>query len=142
MAFTGNFFCTSAKQGFLTGSYAPTAVGAVKIALYTDAASLTAATTAYNTTGEVSSTGTNYVTGGNTLTGAVINSSGTTAYLDFTDTSWANATFTARGALIYMSATNAAIAVLDFGSDKTASAGTFTVVFPNANATEALIRIA
>jgi hypothetical protein len=118
----------------------------MKIALYTSGATLNASTTTYvPTTGEgaYEVVGTGYTIGGNTLTGAAITLDGTTACLDFADTSWTTATFTARGALIYdFTRSNAAIAVLDFGSDKTASAGTFTVTFPAPNASTALIRIA
>ena len=115
---------------------------AFKIALYTNAATLGATTTAYATTNEV--TGTNYVAGGNTLTiSANPASTGTTAFLDFADTTWSAATITARGALIYQSGgTNPAVAVLDFGSDKTSTAGDFTIVFPAADASNAIIRIA
>tara|TARA_R100000951_G_scaffold72638_1_gene61222 strand:- start:635 stop:1066 length:432 start_codon:yes stop_codon:yes gene_type:complete len=113
-----------------------------KIALYTSSATLGATTTAYATTNEV--TGTGYVAGGNTLTiSANPASTGTTAFLDFADTTWSTATITARGALIYKSGgTNPAIAVLDFGSDKTSTAGDFTIVFPAADASNAIIRIA
>lgn len=113
-----------------------------KIALFTSSASLDATTTAYATTNEV--TGTGYVAGGNTLTiSQVATSTGTTAFLDFADTTWASATITARGALIYKSGgTNPAIAVLDFGSDKASTAGDFTIVFPAADASNAIIRIA
>ena len=113
-----------------------------KIALFTSAATLGAATTAYATTNEV--TGTGYTAGGNTLTiSANPASSGTTAFLDFADTTWSSATITARGALIYKSGgTNPAIAVLDFGADKTSTAGDFTIVFPAADASNAIIRIA
>ena len=114
-----------------------------KIALYTNSATLGATTTAYATTNEV--TGTNYVAGGNTLTiSQVPTSTGTTAFLDFADTTWSTATITARGALIYLSngGTNPAIAVLDFGSDKTSTAGDFTIVFPAADSSNAIIRIA
>ena len=113
-----------------------------KIALFTSSATLGAATTAYATTNEVSGTG--YTAGGNTLTiSANPASSGTTAFLDFADTTWSSATITARGALIYQSGgTNPAIAVLDFGSDKTSTAGDFTIVFPAADASNAIIRIA
>ena len=113
-----------------------------KIALFTSAATLGAATTAYATTNEVSGTG--YTAGGNTLTiSANPASTGTTAFLDFADTTWSSATITARGALIYQSGgTNPAIAVLDFGSDKTSTAGDFTIVFPAADASNAIIRIA
>ena len=113
-----------------------------KIALFTSAATLGAATTAYATTNEVSGTG--YTAGGNTLTiSANPASSGTTAFLDFADTTWSSATITARGALIYQSGgTNPAIAVLDFGSDKTSTAGDFTIVFPAADSSNAIVRIA
>ena len=114
-----------------------------KIALYTNAATLGATTTAYSGTNEV--TGTGYVATGNTLTiSQVPTSSGTTAFLDFADTTWSTATITARGALIYLSngGTNPAVAVLDFGSDKTSTAGDFTIVFPTADASNAIIRIA
>ena len=113
-----------------------------KIALFTSAATLGAATTAYATTNEVSGAG--YTAGGNTLTiSANPASSGTTAFLDFADTTWSSATITARGALIYQSGgTNPAIAVLDFGSDKTSTAGDFTIVFPAADSSNAILRIA
>jgi len=121
---------------------ASTAADTFKIALYTSAATLDATTTAYTTSGEV--VGTGYTAGGNTLTISVVpTSSGTTAYLSFSNTSWTTATITARGALIYNSTqSNAAVAILDFGSDKTSTAGTFTIVFPTADATDAIIRIA
>ena len=113
-----------------------------KIALFTSSATLGATTTAYATTNEV--VGTNYVAGGNTLTiSANPASTGTTAFLDFADTTWSAATITARGALIYQSGgTNPAVAVLDFGSDKTSTAGDFTIVFPAADSSNAIIRIA
>lgn len=140
MAFTGNAFCTSAKVGFLTGTYAPT-TDTMKIALYTNSATLDATTTVYTTSGEV--VGTGYTAGGNTLTGNAISYSGTTAWITFSDSAWTTATITARGALIYDSSkSNAAIAVLDFGADKTSTAGTFTVQMPTAAASTALIRIA
>lgn len=140
MAFTGNAFCTSAKTGFLTGTYAPL-TDTMKIALYTNSATLDATTTAYTTSGEV--VGTGYTAGGNTLAGNAVSSSGTTAWITFSDSAWTVATITARGALIYDSSkSNAAIAVLDFGADKTSTAGTFTVQMPVAAASTALIRIA
>jgi len=140
MAFTGNAFCTSAKVGFLTGTYTPL-TDTMKIALYTNLATLDSTTTAYTSSGEV--VGTGYTAGGNTLVGNAISYSGTTAWITFNNSSWTVATFTARGALIYDSTrANAAIAVLDFGSDKTSTASTFTVQMPAAGATTALIRIA
>ena len=134
--------CTSFKVD-LFGGVQDLDTDTIKMALYTSAATLDASTTAYTTSNEVSSSGTNYTAGGNTLTSPVITSSGTTAYVDFADTTWSNATFTARGALIYnASKSNKAIAVLDFGADKTATAGDFVVQMPTADASNALIRIA
>jgi len=102
---------------------------------------LSAATTVYSTSDEV--VGAGYTAGGNTLAGATVSLSGTTAFVDFSDTSWATATITARGALIYNSSkSNKAVAVLDFGSDKTSTAGTFTVQFPANTASDAVVRIA
>ena len=116
-----------------------------KIALYTSSATLAASTTAYATTNEVS--GTNYTAGGNTLTNVDPSASGTTALTDFADTTWSTATITANGALIYNSSTtagsaNRAVVVLAFGGDKTSTAGDFTVSFPAADASNAIIRIA
>lgn len=113
----------------------------LKIALYTSSATLDATTTAYSATNEV--TGTGYSAGGNTLAGAVIATSGTTAYVDFNDSTWVSSTITARGALIYNSSkSNKAIAVLDFGSDKISTAGDFTVIFPAPAASTAIVRVA
>lgn len=112
-----------------------------KIALYTSSASLDATTTAYSATNEVSGTG--YTAGGNTLTTVAPTSSGTTAFLDFNDTTWSTATITANGALIYNSTqSNKAVAVLAFGGDKTSTAGDFTIIFPTADASNAILRIA
>lgn len=111
-----------------------------KIALYTALANLGYATTAYTTQNEI--TGTGYTAGGKTLVNPVLASSGQTAYLSFDNVVWTSASFTARGALIYNSNTGAAVAVLDFGADKTTTpAGTFTVTFPTANASNAIIRL-
>lgn len=113
----------------------------IKIALYTSSATLDATTTAYSATNEVSGTG--YVAGGNTLSGAAITSTGTTAFVDFSDSTWASSTITARGALIYNSSkSNRAIAVLDFGTDKSSSASNFTIQFPTADAANAILRLA
>jgi hypothetical protein len=114
-----------------------------KIALFTSSATLDASTTAYSSTNEVPN-GSGYTTGGNTLTiSQVPTSTSTTAWLDFADTSWTTATITANGALIYNSSqSNRAVAVLAFGGDKTSTAGTFTIVFPTADSTNAIIRIA
>jgi len=112
-----------------------------KIALYTSSATLGASTTAYSATNEV--TGTGYTAGGNTLTTVAPTSSGTTAFLDFNDTTWSTATITANGALIYNDTQgDKAVAVLAFGGDKTSTAGDFTIVFPAADASNAIIRIA
>jgi len=136
--------CTSFKVGILGGDFdfSSGTAQTFKIALYTSSASLDAATTAYSATNEV--VGTGYTAGGNTLTISTNpTSSGTTAYLDFADTTWSAATITARGALIYLSGgSNPAVAVLDFGSDKTSTAGDFTIQFPTADASNAIIRIA
>jgi hypothetical protein len=111
-----------------------------KIALYTSAATLGASTTAYSATNEV--TGTNYVAGGNTLTAVSPTTSGTTAFVDFADTTWSSSTITANGCLIYNNTNaNRAVVSLAFGSDKSSSNGDFQIVFPTANATDAIIRI-
>ena len=116
-----------------------------KIALYTSSSTMSASTTAYTTTNEVS--GTNYSAGGNTLTNVDPSTSGTTALTDFADSTWSSATITANGALIYNSSTtagsaNRAVVVLAFGGDKTSTAGDFTIAFPAADASNAIIRIA
>ena len=134
---------TSFKQELLTATHNFTlSTGDVfKIALYTSTATLGASTTLYSTTNEI--TGTGYTAGGNTLTNVTPTTSGTTAFTDFADTTWTTATITANGALIYNSSkSNKAVAVLAFGSDKTSTAGDFTIVFPTADATNAIIRIA
>ena len=144
MAFTGNFMCTSFKKELLEGvhNFLNSGGDTFKIALYTNSASFTAATTAYTTSNEV--TGTNYTAGGNTLTRVDPTSSGTTAFTDFADTTWSSSTITARGAMIYNDTAvgNPAVVILDFGSDKTSTNGDFTVVFPAADASNAIIRIA
>ena len=136
---------TSFKVGILNADFdfGTGTTQVFKIALYTSAATLSAATTAYSTSNEV--TGTGYSAGGNTLTiSTVPTSSGTTAFLDFSDTTWASSTITARGALIYLAngTTNPSVAVLDFGGDKTSTAGNFTIQFPAADASNAILRIA
>lgn len=135
--------CTSFKKELLEAkhNFLTTGGSTFKIALYTSSATMSAATTAYTATDEIS--GTNYTAKGNTLTRIDPSSSGTTALTDFADTSWSTATFTARGALIFnSSASNISVLVLDFGADKTATAGTFTIAFPAADASNAIIRIA
>jgi hypothetical protein len=135
--------CTSFKQEILVKGhdFTVTTGDVFKIALYTSSATLSAATTAYSATNEVSGTG--YSAGGNTLTNVTPTTSSTTALTDFPDTSWSTATITARGALIYNSSnSNKAVAVLDFSSDKTSTAGTFTIVFPTPDASNAILRLA
>jgi hypothetical protein len=123
---------------------ASTAADVFKIALYTSSASLDAATTAYTTSNEVSSSGTNYVAGGKTLTiSQAPTFTSTTAWLDFDDITWDSATLTSNGALIYNATQgNKAVAVLAFGGDKTSTAGNFTIQFPAATSTTAILRIA
>ena len=134
--------CTTFKLALLDGEmdFSSDTSQAYKIALYTSSATLSAATTAYSVTNEVSGTG--YTAGGAALTINAPTTSGTTAYLDFDDVTWSTATITARGALIYqIGGSTPAVAVLDFGSDQTATAGDFIIQFPTADATNALIRI-
>lgn len=113
-----------------------------KLALYDNSPSFTAATTAYTSSGEVANSGT-YSAGGGTLTNVTPTSSGTTAFTDFADISFTSATITAYGALIYndSAAGDPAVCVLDFGGAKTSTNGTFTVIFPTADSTSAIIRI-
>lgn len=138
--------CTSFKKQLFEGEHNFKASGGstFKIALYTSSATLDSSTTAYTATNEVSGTG--YSAGGNTLTNISPTSSGTTAYVDFSDSTWSTATITARGAMIYNSSssnyTNPAVCILDFGTDKSSSAGNFTIVFPTPDASNAIIRIA
>tara|TARA_R100000654_G_scaffold45034_1_gene71173 strand:+ start:3762 stop:4211 length:450 start_codon:yes stop_codon:yes gene_type:complete len=142
--------CTSFKTEILQGVHNFTngsgggsaGTGATfKLALYTSSATLGAATTAYATTNET--TGTGYSAGGNSLTNVTPTSSGTTAFTDFADTTFSTSTITARGALIYNSTqSDKAVAVLDFGSDKSSSSGDFTIQFPTADSSNAIIRIA
>jgi len=130
--------CTSFKLELLQAVH-DFSTDTFKIALYTSAANLGASTTVYTATGET--VGTGYVAGGIALTGVSVLSSGTTAYVDFADASW-TASITARGALIYNSSkSNKAVAVLDFGADKT-STNTFNVQMPPNTASDAIIRIA
>jgi hypothetical protein len=123
---------------------ASTAADVFKIALYTSSATLDATTTVYSSTNEVSNSGTNYVTGGKTLTiSQAPTFTSTTAWLDFDDITWDSATITANGALIYNATqSNKAVAVLAFGGDKTSTAGNFTIQFPAATSTTAILRIA
>ena len=132
--------CTVFKKNLLSGleNFATGTTQVYKIALYNANAELNAATLVYTSLNEV--TGAGYTAGGKVLTPIAPASSGSTAYVSFDNVSWLAANFLCRGALIYNSSTNAAVAVLDFGSDKTAS-GTFTVTFPPATASTAVIRI-
>ena len=135
--------CSSFKQELVTGTHNFTeSTGDIfKIALYTSAATLGASTTVYATTNEV--VGTGYTAGGKNMVSVTPVLSGTTAICDFADVTWTTVTLTARGALIYNSSkANRAVLVLDFGSDKTATAGDFTIIFPVADASNAIIRIA
>ena len=145
MAFTGNFMCTSFKVELMKGVHNFTAStgNTFKLALYTNSAAFTASTTAYTATNEVTASG-SYSAGGGALTNVTPTSSGTTAFTDFADLSFTTATITAYGALIYNdSATgDPSVVVLDFGGAKTSTAGTFQIIFPAADASNAIIRIA
>lgn len=145
MAFSGNFMCTSFKvelmkavHNFTTGTG-----DTFKLAMYDNNASFTAATTAYTATDEVAASGT-YAAGGGALTNVTPTSTGTTAFTDFADLSFTSATITAYGAMIYndSAAGNPSVCILDFGGAKTSTSGTFTIIFPTADATSAIIRIA
>jgi hypothetical protein len=150
MAFSGNYMCTSFKNELLYGvhDFDASTGDTFNIALYTSSATLDASTTAYSATNETSGTG--YSAGGQALTNVNPTTSGTTAFTDFADETFTTATITARGALIYnttpnttsISVSNPAVVVLDFGGDKTSTAGDFTIVFPTADASNAIIRIA
>ena len=148
MAFTGNFLCTSFKQQILEAvhDFRNGTGDTFKLALYDDNAAFTAATTAYTSSDEVGNSGT-YAAGGGTLTNVNPTTSSTTAFTDFADLSFTSATITAYGALIYNSTpthtyTNPTVCVLDFGGEKTSTNGTFTIIFPTADASSAIIRIA
>lgn len=138
-------FTTAGKLAFMKGELE--AADVYKIALFTNAASLGAATAVYVNTGinEVASGG-GYTTGGNTLASYAATTSGTTAFLDWADSSWSSASFTAAGAMIWDDTDTVgpdrAIGILDFGGDKTVTSGTFTIQFPVADATNAILRIA
>ena len=134
--------CTSFKSQLMSGlhDFDNPSGNTFKIALYTSSATLGAATTAYSTSNEV--VGTGYTAGGQALTSVSPTTSGTTAYVDFADVTWSNSTITANGALVYnTSASNASVIVLAFGSDKSTSNGDFTIIFPTANSSDAIIRI-
>ena len=144
MAFSGNFMCTSFKKELLEGvhNFKNSGGNTFKLAMYTNSASFNAATTANTTSNEVSRTG--YSAGGGTLTRVDPTTSSTTAFTDFTDLTFSSSTITARGALIYNDSASGdpTVVVLDFGSDKSSSSGDFTIQFPTADASSAIIRIA
>lgn len=155
MAFSGNFMMTSFKKELLTAThdFTPSTGDTFKLALYTSSAdgtdfgggttTMDASITAYNATNEVGASG-SYSAGGGDLSPTTPTSSGTTAYVDFADLTFTAATITARGAVIYNSTggSDQAVAVLDFGSDKVSTAGDFQIIFPTADANNAIIRIA
>tara|TARA_A100001515_G_C4583110_1_gene213586 strand:+ start:679 stop:1113 length:435 start_codon:yes stop_codon:yes gene_type:complete len=144
MAFTGNFMCTSFKKELLEGvhNFKNSGGSTFNLALYTNSASFTASTTAYTTSNEVSGTG--YTAKGGTLTRVDPTTSSTTAFTDFADLTFSSSTITARGALIFNDSASGdpSVVVLDFGEDKSSTSGDFTVVFPTADASNAIIRIA
>jgi hypothetical protein len=141
MALTSAIANSFKQQLLVEGHNLTNGADSIKLALYTSSATLGAGTTVYVTTGQA--TGTNYSAGGNALTNVTPALSGSTAICDFADLTFGTATVTARGCLIYNSTNgNKAIAVIDFGGDKTSTAGNFTIVFPAANATAAIIRLA
>jgi len=145
MAFSGNFMCTSFKVELMKAvhNFTTSTGNTFKLALYDNTPSFTAATTAYTASNEVANSGT-YSAGGGALTNVTPTSSGTTAFTDFADLSFTSATITAFGALIYndTAAGDPAVCVLDFGGAKTSTSGTFTIIFPTADSTNAIIRIA
>jgi hypothetical protein len=131
--------CNSFKQELFGGVH-DLDTDVIKMALYTSAATLGASDTAYTTSNEV--VGAGYVAGGNTLSGATISLDGSVAIVDFSDTTWSSATITARGAIIYNSSkSNKAIAVIDFGADRTSTNGSFVVQMPVADGANAIVRI-
>ena len=147
MAFSGNFMCTSFKKELMEAghNFKNSGGDTFRMALYTDSSSFTAATTAYTSSNEITNdAGSAYVAKGNSLTRVDPTTSSTTAYTDFDDTTWSTATFSAMGAMIFNDshAGDASVVILDFGALKTATAGTFTVAFPAADASNAIIRIA
>ena len=144
MAFTGNFMCTSFKVEILKAvhDFTNSTGNTFNIAMYDNNASFTAATTAFTTSDEV--TGTAYTTKGNTLVNVTPTSSSTTALTDFSDSTWSSSTITARGAMIFNDTASGdpSVVILDFGADKSSSSGDFTIVFPTADSSSAIIRIA
>tara|TARA_R110002072_G_C7844716_1_gene525239 strand:+ start:55 stop:492 length:438 start_codon:yes stop_codon:yes gene_type:complete len=145
MAFSGNYMCTSFKKELMTAThnFTNSSGNTFKLALYTNSASFNAATTAYTATNEVGNSG-SYSAGGGALTNVTPTTSGTTGFTDFADLTFTSATITARGALIYNDTASGdpTVVVLDFGADKTSTSGDFQIVFPTADASNAIIRIA
>jgi hypothetical protein len=145
MAFSGNFMCTSFKVELMRAvhNFTTSTGNTFKLALYDNSASFTAATTAYTATNEVAASGT-YSAGGGALTNVTPTSSSTTAFTDFADLSFTSATITAYGAMIYndSAAGDPSVCILDFGGAKTSTAGTFTIIFPTNDSTNAILRIA
>ncbi len=145
MAFNGNFMCTSFKVELMQAvhNFTTSTGNTFKLALYDNSPTFNASTTAYTSSGEVANSGT-YAAGGGALTNVTPTSSGTTAFTDFADLSFTSATITAYGAMIYndTAAGDPSVCILDFGGAKTSTNGTFTIIFPTADSTSAIIRIA
>jgi len=145
MAFSGNFMCTSFKVELMRAvhNFTTSTGNTFKLALYNNSASFTAATTAYTATNEVAASG-SYAAGGGALTNVTPTSTSTTAFTDFADLSFTSATITAYGAMIYndTAAGNPSVCILDFGGAMASSSGTFTIIFPTADVTNAILRIA
>jgi len=145
MAFSGNFMCTSFKVELMRAvhNFTTSTGNTFKLALYDNSASFTAATTAYTATNEVAASG-SYSAGGGALTNVTPTSTSTTAFTDFADLSFTSATITAFGAMIYndTAAGDPSVFILDFGGAKTSTSGTFTIIFPTNDSTNAILRIA
>lgn len=145
MAFSGNYLCTSFKTELLRAvhNFTPITGSTFKLALYDNTVSFNASTTAYTSVGEVAASGT-YVAGGGVLTPVLPTSSGTTAFTDFVDLSFTGTSITAFGAMIYNDSApgNPAVCILDFGGAMVSSNQTFTIIFPTADVTSAIVRIA
>jgi hypothetical protein len=145
MAITANAICNIFKEDLLKGNtdFTVGTGNVYKLALYTSDATIGADTTSFTTVEEVANPTGTYSTGGGTLVNALVSLTASVAFISFNDLSFTGVTLTAAGALIYnTSNTNSAVAVLDFGGDKTATAGTFTIQFPTADSTNAILRIA
>jgi len=137
-----NIVPDSFKTDLLEGTFDFGSSGSTfRLALYTDISGFSTSTTAYTTTNEVSSSGTNYTAGGNTLTNNGVSIASNTAFVDFADLTFSSVTLTADSALIYKDTTNEAVLVLDFGGDKTATNGDFVIQFPTADSSNAIIRL-